>query len=57
MGCTAIFVHGNGLSVPTSLNIRTLANKIVSADTWTSPVGMSRKQAKTIGWVLAIILH
>eukprot|EP01032_Pedospumella_encystans_P017007 gene17007-19384_t len=49
-GCTAIFIHGNGLSVPNSMNIRTVANKIVSADTWTSPVGVSRKQAKTVGF-------
>ena len=56
VGCTAMFIHGNGLSVPNSQNIRTVANKIVSADTWTSPVGVSRKQAKVVGYVSVISL-
>ena len=51
VGCTAMFIHGHGLSVPYASNIRTVANKIVSADTWTSPVGVSRKQAKAVGYV------
>ena len=56
VGCTAMFIHGHGLSVPYASNIRTVANKIVSADTWTSPVGVSRKQAKAAGYV-SVFFH
>lgn len=45
MGCTATFMHGNGLSVPLSTNLVSLCNRIKEENRGSSS-GVSRKNQK-----------